>query len=857
MALSEPRYQIDGVAVGDYDGDGWDDMFFPVIDENGYSQVFRNNGNGTYSMASASLDLQASGSRTPFWLDVDNDGSVDLHAQYYDGIMVEWNGAQFVEYSTIPAIGSNTYNFSSWVDYDRDGDLDLYVTVYGGANLMFVNDGAGAFSSDATVVPGRGQGMDRRPAWGDYDLDGDLDVYLSSVYGDDICYENQGDGTFLDVYSTLFGGSCSSRSPTWADVDNDGDPDLAICDGGSFRLFRNDAGSSFVELSSVVHQVASDRSAHDLCWQDFDNDGFIDVAVAAWPGGTSAVYQGQGDGSFQMMHEITGGVTNIQGLASLDYDRDGDMDLFAGPAESSGLLRNDDFGGDNHWAQLELEGTASNRSALGARVVLTTGTQTQTRVVGAGDGAKNQSSQIVSFGLGSASSITDVAIYWPSGLEQDATSLVSVDTRTSITEPDHLIEAKYYQNNQLISIEDNTLFACPHGDAEELVVTIDFDDSYASGTVAASDVSLSVLGDEFGICGSPYNDEDGTASNGYTVTLRRKHIYGCSSCDGADCDAGHVGTPDIRVDYTGNVIGAIEGLTVRSPDFGGDGIVNLSDVTVISTAMNTLLGDPDFNGCADLNCDGVVNISDLTLWVPHNNQACPSQKSLGLYDRRFADSFVVSPNGSDEGLYQVSFRVADGVDVLGYEIPLGGSSHIQDWSSAERVDGVTCVVSERNGQPLLFVLATGLGEKAGQRIPLVQLGMTTESMRDPGEVLSGARGSVLFDNGDVVMFDGSPESDITTLAATRVHKVYPNPFNPQVTIQYSVAVPSEVLIQVFDVSGRLVRTLVNEYQDVSTSPRTTIWDGQGDEGIRVPSGVYFWRMKTADHQGAGRLMLIK
>lgn len=853
-SFSGTTYGAYGLAFGDYNGDGWEDIYFAVDSENGYSQVFRNNQSGTFVMASDAAVLQGGGPRRPYWLDVDNDGSLDLFApsQGVDDVGVEWSGSSFVGWSTQPGAG-NEYYHSDWIDVDNDGDLDYYTGTYPyigtGANRLYLNDGVGNFTVDVMSIPGTTSEYEQGIAWCDYDLDGDLDVLVSYESGD-MLYENLGGNVFADVHDQLFGGSSSKGIGSWGDYDGDGYLDLATDYGNSFRLFHNNAGQSFTEIPWTTHRVATDHKVTDICWQDMNNDGYLDAVVAA-SNDDPAIYSGNGDGTFDLFAALIGATDtgSISGLTTADYDQDGDLDLFS--VSGAKLQRNDLSEGN--WSHIKLVGTVSNRDAIGARIDVTAGGIHQTRMIGVGDAQREAGTRVVCFGLGTATQITNAVVTWPSGIVQDITSEIFVNQRTTITEPNHQVTAQIDIGGQVIPIVGNVLCACPAGDGHELVVTIDFDDSEVSGTVLASDVSLGFADAGYGNCGDPYNDADGTSSNGYTVTVRRKYFYGCNGCIGGGCDPESVGVPTVWIEYQGQQIGSIGGLVVRSRDLNGDGVINLSDTTILTQALTAQPGDPAFTTCADLNGDGLINLSDISRFTGHNGHSCPTNKVNRV---EYPIEELITCDSSDGGTkHRLVLKDTRGVEAATLELRVGAGSGVNSWRVLENSDDIWVHHREQDGVETLSLTILNLGERADAHLDLVEL--TTEDSATPmlGGVLA-MECSALQSGGTVVWYTGETQLAPVDASVTGVRRVYPNPFNPQVTIEYSVAKPGHVAIDIYDVSGRLVKTVVDQVQR-SAGVESVIWNGTDEQGQRAASGVYFWRMKTDDHRSSGRVLLVK
>ncbi len=273
----------------------------------------------------------------------------------------------------------------AWGDYDDDGDPDLFLVNFsgsildadpvGGRHALYRNEGGGRFS-DVTeqaglAKPSYGQGA----AWGDYDNDGDLDLYLTN-YGPNRLYRNEGDGRFTDVTDPAgVGDPGFSSAAAWGDYDNDGHIDLYVSTYVLFehreadqarvsrqygseipytinpsayspapnRLYRNNGDGSFTDVAGEAGVADIQGRSLGNLWFDFDNDGLLDLYVAN-DVSANGVYRNRGDGSFADIgaSSLAADYRGAMGLAVGDYDRDGDMDLFVSHwlAQENGLFEN-------------------------------------------------------------------------------------------------------------------------------------------------------------------------------------------------------------------------------------------------------------------------------------------------------------------------------------------------------------------------------------------------------------------------------------------------------------------------------------------------------------------------------------
>jgi hypothetical protein len=276
----------------------------------------------------------------------------------------------------------------AWGDYDNDGDQDLYLARHGGANKLFRNEGDGSFS-DATSPPLDDAGNGRGVVWGDYDNDGDLDLYLVNANSANKLFRNEGDGSFSDVTTPLLAHSGDGRGAEWGDYDLDGDLDLYVSNVlAPNKLFDNDGAGGFADITSP----------------------------------------------------ILGDVNSGQAVAAADYDLDGDLDIYLVNSFTFDLLYRNDLPAGNHWLHVDLSGTVSNRCAIGARVRVVAGGVSQIREISGGSGHLSQGSLTAEFGLGAATLVDTVQVLWPSGIVQDSVG-VAVDQRILLTEEDPAVDA--------------------------------------------------------------------------------------------------------------------------------------------------------------------------------------------------------------------------------------------------------------------------------------------------------------------------------------------------------------------------------------------------------------------------------
>ncbi len=361
-----------GVVFADFDHDGWEDLY---IAKGGFTftgeanRLFRNNRDGTFADVSAVSQLSV------------------------------------VQSSYAAAAG----------DYDQDGDLDLYVSqLRGQPNQLYRNDGRGGFdevgSSRGIVSFYNFSGS--AAAFGDYDLDGDLDLY-ATMYGTfDLFYADVGAESFAvaDV-----GNSSTAVGIATGDYDNDGDVDIYVVNQGlRSALLRNDL--EVVRFADVGEESGTDNHAPGAgcAFGDLDSDGNLDLYVVNGRG-PDRVFMNHGDGTFTD-RSLAYGLADTAWAWSVimgDYDSDGDLDPYViNETAANRLYRND--GTDYNWLQTSVEGVQSNSDGIGTRLRLfADGKEWMREVIGTA--GMSQSSRVEHFGLGSVSAVDSLLVHWPSG----------------------------------------------------------------------------------------------------------------------------------------------------------------------------------------------------------------------------------------------------------------------------------------------------------------------------------------------------------------------------------------------------------------------------------------------------------
>jgi|GEM_PF-3105310 len=442
-----------GSAWGDYNGDGNVDLFLTDIDTVNF--LYQNNGNGTFNkVISGAIATDDGLSNSASWGDYDNDGDLDLFVAIRDTdrLFYRNNGNNtFTRITNGTPVTDNTdARGVSWVDYDNDGNLDLFIVNKSESNQLYKGDGSGGFTEITSGPVVTDNGNSSGGIWGDIDGDGDLDLFIPND-GDgssenNFLYRNNGDGTFTSVTSgPVVNDGGDSESAVWADFDNDGDLDLFVAndgpDGDAVNyLYQNNGGGNFSRAADIDTQG---NDTEDCSVADYDNDGDLDIFIANNNSQNNALYRNDGNLNFTIVQTINvvSDAGESEGASWADYDNDGDQDLFvANDEELNFLYRNS--GNANRWLKVNLTGTVSNTTAIGARIrIRTNGNSWQVREVSGQTSAKSQNDLTAHFGIGSALTIDSVVVLWPSGLTSrlanvNSNQLVSITEGIVNTPPD-------------------------------------------------------------------------------------------------------------------------------------------------------------------------------------------------------------------------------------------------------------------------------------------------------------------------------------------------------------------------------------------------------------------------------------
>ena len=504
LSSPEQRYIVEsmsgGVALIDYDRDGWQDIYFTnaqsvamaLAGKKARSALFHNNHDGTFTDVT-----DKAGVGYPCWAmgavvgDYNNDGLPDLLVTCFGGVVLYRNNGNgtFTDVTTVAGLSNDRQwaTGAAFGDYDGDGFVDLFIPHYvdfhlddlptfgssktckyrgmdvqcgprglkGAPDNLYHNNGDGTFTdiSKSAGVDDQQHFFGLAAVWSDFDDDGKLDLFVANDSQTNYLYRNNGNGSFTDVALQAGvavsedGAEQANMGIALGDYQHAGHMSLVIShfDNEYAALFRNDGGMSFTDVSDASGIARSTRPyvGWGDAFFDVDNDGWPDLFLVnghVYPqidsGHTEIVYRepkllflNQGNGSFRDISKLVGPAIQTpqvsRGMAVGDLFNDGKMDLVIENLTGQPMILRPQGGLQNHWVSFELEGTKSNRLAFNARVKVTSGDVIQLGEVISGGSYLSQNDLRIHFGLGSHNRVDKVEVLWPNGTTDFLTNLAA------------------------------------------------------------------------------------------------------------------------------------------------------------------------------------------------------------------------------------------------------------------------------------------------------------------------------------------------------------------------------------------------------------------------------------------------
>ncbi|MBS1851194.1 MAG: CRTAC1 family protein [Acidobacteria bacterium] len=428
-----------GVAVGDYDNDGFEDLY---VTSYGGNRLYHNNGDGTFSDVTGKAGVAGGGwSTSAQWVDLDGDGLLDLVVARY----MQW------DFDDIWC-GEKKPGYRAYCHPDQFPAI---------APLVYHNDGQGRFTEVAHKLhldkPSKGLGV----AVADFNRDGLIDVYIANDSIPEFLYQHKPDGSFEDVgllsqsAVDADGRSFAGMGVDFNDYDNDGLPDLIVTTLAyqMFALFRNmgDGSFTYATPASGVGAMTYLHSGWGVRFLDYDNDGRKDLLIARshvldtiqtnFPQlryyETMLLARNTG-AKFVDVSSQAGAIFQDarawRGLAIGDIDNDGRLDAVVTTNEGAAYILHNETASPNHWITFKLVGRKSNRDAIGAEIKIVTSQGIQFTTVTTGGSYLSAGDKRAHFGVGGDDTISSVQIRWPSGLQQTLKS-VRADQILQVEEP--------------------------------------------------------------------------------------------------------------------------------------------------------------------------------------------------------------------------------------------------------------------------------------------------------------------------------------------------------------------------------------------------------------------------------------
>jgi hypothetical protein len=485
-----PETMAGGVAVFDYNNDGNLDIFFTngaditslkKTSSKYWNRLFRNNGDGTFTDVTEKAGLAGTGYDVGVAIgDYDNDGHEDIFvAGVHRNTLYHNNGdGTFTDVTEKAGLAQPDKEFgplwsvgAAWVDINNDGLLDLFVVNYMSwdvskepdckfdgkpeychpkfykelPNQLFLNNGNGTFtdiSQKSGIRSHLGKGM--AAAIADYDGDGLPDIFVPNDKLFNSLFHNKGNNAFEEVaFETgvalpSHGNLISGMGADFRDLNNDGYPDavLVALDNETFPVYQNNGKGAFTEVTGKTGMtlLSTPMSGYSPNIADFDNDGWKDIFVSRGDVQSPAmaarrhidqpntVFRNLDGAKWAALTEEAGFLTQParrhRGSAFGDFNHDGRLDIVVTALSAPAEIWMNDSSNENHWIELALQGTKSNRDGIGAKIRIVAQGQAQFNHVTTATGYASSSAGPMHFGLGAAKMVDEIEIRWPSGIKQ-------------------------------------------------------------------------------------------------------------------------------------------------------------------------------------------------------------------------------------------------------------------------------------------------------------------------------------------------------------------------------------------------------------------------------------------------------
>lgn len=449
-----------GIATGDYDGDGWNDLFVVTDNPHESNFIFRNKRNGAFEKRYVrGLNFINKGRAGPLFADFTGDGKLDLIVggihDNYPLFFENKGGDRFEELVQDGFLDKNSMSFALG-DYDRDEDLDLFIAYWGNevykpfpTEYFYQNNGKGIFTGvtkrvgigefDFTDMNNQNITTVYTPNFADINNDGRPDLLVAADFGQSKVYLNNQNRTFSDITDEKVVTDENGMGAALGDYDNDGDLDWFVTsiydpddeikgDTGETgnRLYQNQGGGRFVDVTDIAG-IRNGGWGWGTCFADFNNDGNLDIFQTngyifrdqkqSFNRDRSKLFISRGSGIFMERSKELGINDTGQGRAvsCFDYDNDGDVDIFVMNKDRGLRLFRNEGGNINNSFSVKLRYKNPNIEAVGARIFVTSSGKIQMRELQAGNNFESQNPANAHFGLGKEKTVDRVKVLWPDG----------------------------------------------------------------------------------------------------------------------------------------------------------------------------------------------------------------------------------------------------------------------------------------------------------------------------------------------------------------------------------------------------------------------------------------------------------
>jgi hypothetical protein len=872
-------YKTFSSAWGDYDNDGDLDLY--VADKVERNYLYRNDGQDVFTDVAFDVGLDDSTRRSlcASWGDYDNDGDLDIYIgedQSEDKFYINEDGIFRQALKTVGFYHLCCTYGANWIDYDKDGDLDIYHTNWLTPLTLYQNN-ENEYHDIGEEIGLEGVTEARAAAWGDYDNDGDLDVYVcrgkSNKEIQDSFYRNN-DGVFLETSSSVglsFIGT--STSAAWGDYDSDGDLDLFVTTvGSSNRLYKNNE-LYFVDVTSQMNMEKVTQSM-SCSWVDPDNDGDLDLFITQVQDNPNIYYENDNGLFFTSDDYILSQNTGYAvGHAWGDYNMDGFLDIYITNFTGQDVLYKN-LGNENNWIVLNLLGNISNSRGIGARIDVVYDGKRMFKEVYDFEGQSSQSSISTEFGLGTADVIDSLIVMWPSGAK---TSLLNVPPNQYLT----IEEGEFSQENRFIGNVPIVKGFAGDTVSVPISVTVPIGGQYSSVELALSGYNENLIFSNLSIDGTLLQKYGWT----YEVNDTGNSIIVSAAGSQEVIESGVLFslqyqlsnepiTELIPIAFDSLVLDNNEtpvithngGIQVVEQIYGDvdlNGKVRAYDAAII---LKYLVGKTELSRPqkinADVSLDNTISGLDATFILRYTSgliSELPFPDEDGSYTLGAGTLLMDDIYTNSNSYVEMPVNIVNSENIFSFEGEFSFDStcvNLHSFSWSAMLNGFNCEVFLHHNK-LKFIGASskpinGNGTLATMKFMVkdIELDSGTKINLDYLRYNEGAFQENVA-SGNIISTNVNVENDNNnSLDSFILYQNYPNPFNPSTRIKFYAPNNSHTIVTIYNTRGQLVQTLLDDF--VHTGEHSLNWNAS-----EVGPGVYFCKIKFGDFVLTKKMVYLK